>query len=75
MDRQVGFGEGPIPFSSIDRYASRYGIDDIDDFDAFLSMIRDLDREYLKIRDEQRDQRDETDPPDRPVSSRPSPRA
>lgn len=33
-----------IPFTSIDRYAERY---DIDDFDRFLELIRAMDKEYL----------------------------
>lgn len=54
-DRDSGFGEGDIPFRAIDRFAQRYGIDDLDEFDEFRSMIRGVDREYLKIRAEQRE--------------------
>lgn len=41
-------GAGSIPFSAIDRYAARYGIDDLDEFDRFRRMIRAQDRAYLK---------------------------
>lgn len=51
-DRSVGMAEGPIPFSAVDRYARRYGIDDIDDFDVFLRIMRGLDAEYLQFRAE-----------------------
>jgi hypothetical protein len=42
-------GMGPIPFTAIDRYAARYGIDDLDLFDDFRSVIEGLDREYLAL--------------------------
>lgn len=41
-------GAGSIPFSSIDRYAVRYGIEDLDEFDRFRRMIRAQDRAYLR---------------------------
>jgi len=48
-DRRVDMsGIGPIPFTAIDRYASRYGFDD--DFPVFEKIIRDLDRTYLEIK-------------------------
>ena len=46
-------GEGPIPFASIDRFARRYGLDDLASFDDFSTQIRALDGTYLKIRSEQ----------------------
>lgn len=46
-DRPVGMGVGPIPFGAIDRYADRYGIADIDEFDAFRELIRAMDDAYL----------------------------
>jgi hypothetical protein len=52
-DRSAGMGEGAIPFTAIDRFAQRYGIDDLDEFDRFRSLISALDREYLGIRAEQ----------------------
>ena len=48
-DRQIGFGgAGPIQFSSLDRYATRYGIDGIDEFDRFASLIRAMDGAFLE---------------------------
>jgi hypothetical protein len=48
-DRQYGAmgGVGPIPFSSLDRYADRYGVSDPDQFDSFVVMIRALDVAYI----------------------------
>lgn len=48
-DRQIGFGGvGPIQFSSVDRYATRYGIDGVDDFDRFSTLIRAMDGVFLE---------------------------
>lgn len=41
-DRQIGMAVGPIPWSSIDRYAARHGIHG-DDFDVLLSHIRAME--------------------------------
>lgn len=41
-------GCGSISWSAIDRYAERYGIDDLDDFERFRRMIRAQDRVYLE---------------------------
>lgn len=47
-DRPIGMGGvGAIPFSAIDRYAQRLGIDDPDQFARFLHLIRSLDAPYL----------------------------
>lgn len=40
-------GVGPIPFGAIDRYADRYGIEGVDEFDAFRELIRAMDDAYL----------------------------
>lgn len=48
--RQVGFGEGPIPWDAIDRYAERHGIADEEDYEDFVDMVRALDDAYLKHR-------------------------
>lgn len=49
-DRLVGMGgPGPIPFSSIDLFARRYGIEDIAEFDRFRRLIMAMDAEYLKF--------------------------
>lgn len=48
-DRQIGFGcVGPIQFSSLDRYATRYGIDSVDEFDRFTTLIRAMDGVFLE---------------------------
>lgn len=46
----MGMDKGPILFSSIDVYASRYGIVDVDEFDAFLRMIRAMDDAELSFK-------------------------
>ena len=43
-DRQIGMDVGPIMFSSIDRYARRYAIHDIEEFERFMTLIRALDQ-------------------------------
>ena len=50
LDRPLGAmgGCGPIPWSSIDQYASRHGIDDPDAFERFERLIRAQDRVYLE---------------------------
>lgn len=47
-DRPIGAmgGVGTIPFSSVDRYARRFGINDPDQFSRFLSLIRKIDSKY-----------------------------
>jgi hypothetical protein len=45
-------GPGPIPFSAIDRYAERYGISNIAEFDRLRRLIMAMDSEYLKFVDE-----------------------
>lgn len=49
-DRHIGAmgGTGSIPFTSLDRYASRYEIDGVDAFDRFRVILKALDAEYLK---------------------------
>ncbi len=46
-DRPSGFGVGAIPFTSINTFAERYGIDDLDEFDRFKRLIRVMDRAFL----------------------------
>jgi hypothetical protein len=38
---------GAIPWSSINAYAERYGINDIDEFELFAFLIRACDGAYL----------------------------
>ena len=48
-DRPLGMGgAGHIPFSSIDRYAARFGPDDQDDFAFFMRALRAMDVLYLE---------------------------
>jgi hypothetical protein len=46
-ERQLGFGEGPIPISAIHAYCRHYEMDD-DEEHEFVSCIRALDGAYLK---------------------------
>lgn len=46
-ERQSGFGAGPIPFSAVMRWAERYGPTDLDPFDDFLHLIREMDDVFL----------------------------
>jgi hypothetical protein len=47
-DRAWGMsGPGSIPFASIDRYADRYGIREIDEFEMLRDAVRAMDAEYL----------------------------
>jgi hypothetical protein len=54
-DRQTGAmgGASGIPFTAIDRYAARYGVDDPDAFDRFAQRIRVIDAAYLLHKDKQ----------------------
>lgn len=38
-----------IPFADLDRYAARYGIEDVDEFDRFATVVRRLNSEWLKL--------------------------
>lgn len=46
-DRSVGMGLGPIPFSSIDRYARRFGLT-LDEYDFFRRAMRAMDEIFLE---------------------------
>jgi hypothetical protein len=48
-DRQIGMSEGPIPWSSMDRWCRRHGING-DEFDRFILMMKHMDSEYMKHR-------------------------
>jgi hypothetical protein len=48
-DRQVGMAVGRIPFSAIDRYAERYGLAEVDEFDTFREIMRSLDAEFRRL--------------------------
>ena len=45
-DKDVGMGEGPIPWSAINAYATRYDIVD-EEFERLAAMIRTVDSEIL----------------------------
>lgn len=47
-DRQVGMAVGRIPFTAIDRYAARFGIDARDDFERFMFLIRAMDVAFVE---------------------------
>lgn len=51
-DRAVGMGLGAIPFTAINAYAERYGVDDVDDFERFCELISRIDAAFLKIKNE-----------------------
>ena len=42
-DKPIGMSVGPIPWSSIDRWATRNGVNDIEDFTVLESHIRSLE--------------------------------
>lgn len=46
-------GETPVPFSALDRYAVRYGIEG-GEFDTFAWLFRQIDDEWLSIMAERR---------------------
>lgn len=53
-DRPSGMGLAPIPFSAIDRFAMRYGIDGLDEFERLRRLIGEMDRALLDdLRSEQ----------------------
>ena len=47
-DRPAGMGfVGRIPFTSVDAYARRYGINHIDDFERFQRLLRIMDDAFV----------------------------
>jgi hypothetical protein len=48
-DRGIGMAEGPIPWSVMDRWALRYGIEG-DDFDRFVLLLKAMDLAYIEER-------------------------
>lgn len=46
-DRPSGMGLAPIPFSAIDRFARRYEIRSVDEFDRLRRLIGEMDRALL----------------------------
>jgi hypothetical protein len=45
-DRQIGMSAGPIPYTAIDRWAHRNGVEP-EDFHVLLTVIRAMDAEWL----------------------------
>ena len=62
-DRPIGAfgGVGCIPLSSIQAYCEMFGISDEDERQTFLSIIRAMDDEYLKIQAEKAQKQDGKD--------------
>jgi hypothetical protein len=50
-DRPGGMNQGAIPWTSIDRYASRYGVIG-DEFERLSSLIRAMDNAFLSYKKE-----------------------
>lgn len=53
-ERQLGMAMGSIPWSKIDDYGRKSGLDS-DTMDLFRVLIRELDNAYLKWASEQQD--------------------
>jgi len=51
-DRPVGMALGPVPWSSIDRFACRYHITG-DEFDRFCDLIQAMDAAYRAYHERQ----------------------
>lgn len=51
--RQIGFDVGPIPFTAVSEYASRYDITG-EQFHVFWALIKQMDAAYLKHRADSR---------------------
>lgn len=47
-DRAAGMAVGRIPFTAIDRYAARFGIDGRDEFERFMFLIRSMDVAFVE---------------------------
>lgn len=47
-DRQTGMGEGRIPWTAVNEYSLRYGLDEYE-LDHLWLMITAMDGEYLKF--------------------------
>lgn len=48
-DRDIGMAEGPIPWSSMDRWALRHEIEG-DDFDRMVLILKAMDAAYIEHR-------------------------
>lgn len=45
--KQVGFGEGPLPWGAVDRWCERYGMT-LEEQEEFLVYLRAIDTEMCK---------------------------
>lgn len=52
-DRQIGMSVGPIPWSSIDRWAVRHNITNLEDFDELVSYIRQMEAALIEYEEKQ----------------------
>lgn len=52
--RDIGMGEGPIPFTAIKEYFTAFPYDN---FYEFLLVIRSMDDSYLRAREDERDKK------------------
>jgi hypothetical protein len=68
-DRSLGMAEGPIPWSSLDRYAVRYDIFD-EEFYRFSSIIRTMDSEYMKFRSKTSQSKSKVKSKNRPMKAK-----
>jgi len=54
--RQIGMGEGPIPWTAVEEYGRAQGMDR-EELEELHYMMRALDSEYLAYRREREEQR------------------
>lgn len=51
----MGMGIGPVAWTAVDRYAERYGVDDPDEYDRFVRLMRAMDMAFLSWHAEKKD--------------------
>jgi len=47
-------GPGPIPWTAVNEYAKRHGLDDPETFDDLVALVKAQDNAWLKYQAEQR---------------------
>lgn len=52
--RASGFGLGPIPWTALDRFAARHGLDDPEEFQNLKEIVWLVDKEYLTWHEDQK---------------------
>lgn len=55
--RAIGFGLGPIPWTAVDGFAGRHGLDDPDEFQTLKEIVWGVDRAYLKWHADNKDKK------------------